>query len=961
MKAHLLSNGRVASLVTPAGGGFVAFNQRALTRWAPDPTTDAASVIVYLRDLDRDRFWSLGAQPAGHDASRYEVSFVPGRALFERIDDQIAARLEVGVPETIAAELRAIRIANHSPHYRRIELTTYCELALNDAAADAAHPAFSKLFVQTALEGNALVAWRRPRHRDEPRLHAAHRLILTDPAATLSHETDRARFLGRGRTLARPHAMVCAGRLSGTTGSVLDPIFASRAVFGLAPGESVECALVLAGSESHAALTAILKQLGSVRAVLTAIKGEGQGNGAGIEVLGLPPEWLRGLEVKTGSWQPGVVLRPLPDQRDAQVEDQPTEATEQLRFFNGIGGFSEDGTEYVIRVERAGAALTLPPLPWINVIANEQFGCLVSERGAGYTWAGNSRLNRLTPWSNDPLVDSHGEATYLRDDESGEFWSLMPGPRPGAGEYEVRHGFGYTRFRHTARGLASDVTVFVAPSNPVKFVRVRLHNLSERARRISLFQSAQLVLGRHPADTRASIRTAIEQDGRVVFATNAERDGFGARVAFGAAIIDGPHDVSATTDRRKFLGDYGTIEYPAALASGDRLDAYTATNDDPCIAQACHAQVGAGDLLELTFLLGEAGDEAAARICMQRYSYPAAVDEALAAARARWRDLLAAVKIETPLPALDLMMNGWLTYQNLACRLWARSAFYQSGGAFGFRDQLQDAAALIYFDPAITRRQILLHAAHQFVEGDVLHWWHPPSSKGIRTRFADDLIWLPQVTAFYLQRTGDSAILDEQVRLLRAPSVPAGEEEITVVPEDTGEAVSLYEHCCRALDRSLGGGTHGLPLIGAGDWNDGMNRIGLAGQGESVWLGFFLFAVLNQFVPVCEGRGDSARVRRYRARAHELGVSLNAAGWDGAWYRRAFYDDGEPIGSSANQECRIDTIAQAWAVISRAAPEERAHTALDAMERHLVSEREGLIRLITPPFDRTLHDPGYIK
>jgi cyclic beta-1,2-glucan synthetase len=338
-----------------------------------------------------------------------------------------------------------------------------------------------------------------------------------------------------------------------------------------------------------------------------------------------------------------------------------------------------------------------------------------------------------------------------------------------------------------------------------------------------------------------------------------------------------------------------------------------------------------------------------------------AIDDAFSAVTSFWQELLSAVHVQTPEPALDVLLNGWLAYQNLACRMWARSAFYQSGGAFGFRDQLQDAAALLYLDQQITRNQILLHAAHQFVEGDVLHWWHPPTSKGIRTRFSDDLLWLPYITLFYIARTGDAALLDENARFLTADLLDADDDEIFVLPADTGAHGSIYEHCCRALDRSLTSGAHGLPLMGVGDWNDGMNRVGREGRGESVWLGFFLFDILHDFIPICEARGDVPRADRYRAYLDDLAIALNESGWDGAWYRRAYYDNGAPLGSRHSDECRIDALAQAWAVISRAAPAERAESALSEMRRHLINEQDGIIRLLAPPFDRTPHDPGYIK
>jgi cyclic beta-1,2-glucan synthetase len=418
--------------------------------------------------------------------------------------------------------------------------------------------------------------------------------------------------------------------------------------------------------------------------------------------------------------------------------------------------------------------------------------------------------------------------------------------------------------------------------------------------------------------------------------------------------------VSATGSRRSFIGEGGSLAEPAALRQR-MLDQRFGTGVDPCAALQLTLVLEPEQEFTCAFLLGEAADAEAARACADRYTLMNDVDGALMDVQQFWRELLGRVQVRTPVPALDRMFNGWLAYQNLACRMWARSAFYQSGGAYGFRDQLQDSSALLYLDPSITRRQILLHAAHQFVEGDVLHWWHPPAGKGIRTRFSDDLLWLPQITQFYVARTGDTAILDENVGFVQAEQLAEGEDERFVWAARAAESASLYEHCSLALDRSLTKGVHGLPLMGVGDWNDGMNRVGREGKGESVWLGFFLFDILSNWLPICEQRGDRARAQRYRAYRRELHAALNDGGWDGSWYRRAYYDNGAPLGSAQNDECRIDALAQAWAVISRAAPEQRAAQALAAMREQLVDEAAGIIRLLTPAFDKTPHDPGYIK
>ncbi len=633
-----------------------------------------------------------------------------------------------------------------------------------------------------------------------------------------------------------------------------------------------------------------------------------------------------------------------------------------MKFQTDHGGF-DTGGEYVI-VLRAGGepGFQGPPLPWINVIANNRFGFLTSETGALSTWSGNSREHRLTPWSNDPVTDPHGEAFYIRDEEGGGFWSPCPGPAPAAGDYEVRHGFGYTVFRHESHELAQEMLLFVPREDPLRVARLRISNRSDRPRRLSLFAYARLVIGVLPEDSGRFVITEIDARTEAVFARNRMESDPPESVVFAAAVAsNGSSTSSFTCDRASFIGQGGNVARPAALARPGALDGVAGVGLPPCIAQQVAVEIAPRESIEVSFLLGEGRGIDEARSLIARYRIPGEISRALAESRSFWTDGLSGLRIETPDPALDLMVNGWLPYQVLACRIWSRTAFYQSGGAFGFRDQIQDAAALVYLWPERTRAQILLHAAHQFLEGDVLHWWHPPLARGIRTRFVDDLLWLPYLTAFYIEATGDAGVLDESVRFLSAPPLPDGDDELFIVPEDPGLSADLYEHCCRAVDRSLTTGVHGLPLFGAGDWNDGMNRVGRQGMGESVWMGFFLHDVLEAFIPLCATRGDANRAAHYRSTQERLRAALNDAGWDGEWYRRGYYDSGDPLGSKDSDECRIDALAQAWAVISRVAPSDRARQAIDAVERHLISEKDGIIRLLTPAFERTANDPGYIK
>ncbi|MDQ2668695.1 MAG: glycosyl transferase [Gemmatimonadota bacterium] len=812
-------------------------------------------------------------------------------------------------------------------------------------------------------------------------------------------ESDRAEFIGRGRSLATPRAMMPHETLSGSTGNVLDPVLAIRRTVMIPPGQSETMLwLIGAGADRAEAESAVAEIANGGTAASQKVFDAAATRASGLAVpAGGSARWHRALgaavygsaeraprsrgkgvvDTDVGIFDeasaliaPGgdgsldVTSSPPPQFVQADVADAPAHfprESGELRFFNGYGGFSRDGTEYVIRPERTDRGLRLPPQPWVNVIANERIGFIASERGAGCTWCVNSRLNRLTPWSNDPVIDPQNEALYVRDEESGKAWSPTPGPLAGAGSYEIRHGFGYTTYVHETATLVEETTVFVPREDAVKLTRVRIKNTGVAPRQLTVFSYSQLVLGGVAWETAPHVRPKVGDDG-VIRITSSDAGVFTSLVAFAAAVpSDEGSTVSAGTDRRAFLGPYGSAEAPAALRSDLPRDEARGVSGDHCAAFQVRLTIAPGSSAECTFMLGECTSSSVADEILDRYRRPAAVDAALEGAREFWCELVSGVQISTPSPAIDLMVNGWLAYQNLSCRIWGRSAFYQSGGAYGFRDQLQDAAALIHLAPERTREQLLLHAAHQFVEGDVLHWWHPPASEGIRTHFSDDLLWLPYVVAYYVGVTGDWAVLDEVVPFVTGPELEPDEDEIFMRPNTGVSPASLYDHCCLALDRSLTRGAHGLPLMGTGDWNDGMNRVGREGRGESVWLGFFLSRILEDFTPICERRGDAARAAGYTEYSAALDAALNDAGWDGAWYRRAYYDDGTPLGTASGDECRIDAIAQSWAVISRVAAVDRATQAMDAMEANLVAEDDGIIRLLTPPFDRTTHDPGYIK
>ncbi len=622
-------------------------------------------------------------------------------------------------------------------------------------------------------------------------------------------------------------------------------------------------------------------------------------------------------------------------------------------FQNGLGGFRADGKEYVITLGDG----EWTPAPWANVLANPDFGCLVTEAGLGMSWVGNSQLNKLTRWSNDPVSDPPSEAVYVQDSETGEVWSPTPLPVRETGPYTIRHGMGYTVFERTAHALAQTLTVKVTPNDPVKIVRLKVKNLAERTRHLRATYYAEWVLGARRDEAQHMIVTERDAMTKAIFARNAFNEDFQAHVAFAAA--SAPLS-GMTASRAEFLGRNGTYAMPAALAaSGRPMSEPAGTELDPCAALQVQIDLAPGEETEIDWLLGQGEHRTQARALIQKYQDPETAAEVFATNT--WDALLGTVQVKTPDAAMDVMLNRWLLYQALGCRIWGRAGFYQAGGAYGFRDQLQDVLALMFAAPEVARAQILRAAAHQFPEGDVQHWWHPPSNKGVRTRISDDYLWLPYVTEAYVRATGDTGIWDEHVPFVLLPQLEPHQEEIYGEPQVTSETVTVYEHCLRALEHGLQFGAHGLPLMGTGDWNDGMNRVGAEGKGESVWLGWFLYANLDAFTAVCESRQDEAQAARWRDAANTLKRALEANGWDGEWYRRAYFDDGTPLGSRENEECRIDAIAQAWATISGAASPERQAQALRAVEEHLVREQDSMILLLTPPFVNSKPNPGYIQ
>jgi cyclic beta-1,2-glucan synthetase len=1113
-EAHLLSNGRYTVMLTDAGSGYSRWGDAAITRWREDVTRDDWGSYVFLRDVQSGEVWSAGYQPRGVEPEDYEVTFTEDRAEFVRHDGTVTTILDVVVSPEDDAEVRRVSIANTGARTRDIELTSYAELVLAPPAADAAHPTFSKLFVQTEYLAKigVILATRRRRSPGEPEIWAAHLAVVEgDAVGEPEIETDRARFLGRGREIRTPMAVMDGLPLSNTVGTVLDPVFALRRRVRIPPGRTVRVAFwtVVASSrddvldlvDQHHDATAFdraatlawtqaqvqLSHLGvnaeqanhfqrlaghvlyadpTLRPSSEAIR---RGGGAppalwaqgisgdlpivlvridNIEEIAIVRQLLRAHEywrmkqlavdlvilnerassyvqdlqisletlVRTSQSRPQVgadstrgaafvlradlissatrallfsMARAVLVGRNGTLSEQlgrlhETDATAppaapprrvplaavpqtvpvppSLEFFNGFGGFAEDGREYVTTL---GAGRWLP-MPWINVIANPSFGFQVAVEGSGYTWSLSSRENQLTPWSNDPVTDRPGEVIYLRDEESGELWGPTALPiRDEAAPYIARHGQGYSRFEHTAHGIALDLLQYVPLDDPIKISRLTIRNVSGRSRRLSVTAYVEWALGPSRSASALSVVTEIDPETGAMFARNPWNNTFGSRVAFAdlggrhAGQLAGRH-TAWTGDRREFLGRNGTLDNPAALAEKAHLLRRVGAGLDSCGALQTSVELKPGGTAEVVFFLGEAATAADAQSLIARYR-AADLDDVLREVVRYWDDVLGTVQVETPDRSMNIMLNRWLLYQTLACRMWARSAFYQASGAYGFRDQLQDGMALALSRPAMTREHLLRAAARQFVEGDVQHWWLPPSGQGVRTRISDDRIWLAYAAAHYVETTGDIAVLDEPVPFLEGQALQSGEHDAYFQPMIAEEQATLFEHCARGLDQSLAVGEHGLPLIGTGDWNDGMNRVGERGKGESVWLGWLLHATLAAFVPIAKARGDEARAAKWLSHTAALRSSLEREGWDGDWYRRGYFDDGTPLGSTTSDECRIDSIAQSWSVISGAANPVRAARAMAAVDEQLIRRGEGLALLFTPPFDRTPLDPGYIK
>ncbi|MCX8129462.1 MAG: glycosyl transferase [Clostridia bacterium] len=630
---------------------------------------------------------------------------------------------------------------------------------------------------------------------------------------------------------------------------------------------------------------------------------------------------------------------------------EPVQEDFHLQFFNGIGGFKEDGKEYVIRLEKGQNT----PLPWINVIANPHFGFIVSEAGSSYTWSENSRENKLTPWSNDPVSDIPGEVLYIGDSETGEVWNITPLPVREAEPYTITHGFGYSVFEHTSHGIEQKMTQFLPIDGMTKINMINLKNISDDPRELTLTYYIRPVLGVSDQATAMHIKTSLSESGTLLV-ENPYNEEFAGRVIF---IDTSEKERSVTGDRKEFFG-LGKLTYPEALKR-QKLSGRVGKGYDPCAAMQISITLSRSEEKKIIFLLGAAKDKREIDMTVNKYKDIKEAGKALDEARKFWQHKLEAVSVNTPDQSMNFMLNGWLMYQTVCCRMWARSAFYQSGGAYGFRDQLQDSLSVAHIWPELTQNQILLHSKHQFIEGDVQHWWHEPEGKGTRTRFSDDLLWLPYVTAEYVRISEDWDILDKRASFLEDEQLKEFEDERYTKPRISSEEGNIYEHCIRSIERSLRFGGHGLPLMGSGDWNDGMSTVGNKGKGESVWLGWFLYSTLVKFEPICRKMGDEKRAERYSEISKTIIEAIERNAWDGSWYRRAYFDSGIPLGSVQNSECKIDSISQSWAVISGGANSSRMKEAMDSLDKYLVQRDDGLIKLLTPPFDEGDLEPGYIK
>ena len=1095
-EVQLLSNGRYHVMVTNAGGGYSRWKDIAVTRWREDGTRDNLGTFCYIKDLKSETYWSNAHQPTLKKAEKYEAAFSQGHVNFCTTSNEIETNTEIVVSPEDDIEMRRIRLKNHSGVRRIIEVTSYTEVVLASAASDMTQPAFSNLFVQTEIIQfqHAILCTRRPRSAEEHAPWMFHSMTMHGKIADeISYETDRMKFIGRGNTIENPQAMKQPGALSGTQGSVLDPIVAIRYKITLEPEETITIDMVIgiAGTEevclnlidkyqdkhhkdrifemawTHSQV--VLRQINASEAdaqlygrlassilfinpvfradpKILISNHRGQSGLWGYSISGDLPivllkiekhsnmqlvkqliqahaYWrLKGLSVDLVIWneehnvyrqsfqneiqslipaefidRPGGVFVRASDQISnedrilfqtvARVNISDNDGTladhvkrkavarilipsissmksyknsfteipkpDNLTYYNGSGGFNTEGNEYVIILKENNTT----PAPWVNVIANPNFGTVVSESGSAYTWTENAHELRLTPWNNDPVSDSSGEAYYLRDEESGHFWSTTFLPRGGESSYITRHGFGYSVFEHIEDGIYSEMLVYVDMVAAIKFTTLKIRNQSGRPRKMSATGYIEWVLGDNRVKTAMFIHTEIDPESGALFAKNPYNTEFCNRVAF---FDTDSSKKTFTADRTEFIGRNGTLQNPEAMTR-QKLSGRIGLALDPCAALQVPFNLADGEECELIFRLGVGQNAANASAIAHQFRGNIIAHDSFEKVKKYWNHTIHALQVETPDPAINILTNGWLTYQTISSRLWGRSGFYQSGGAFGFRDQLQDVLSILYTLPELARAQILLCASRQFPEGDVQHWWHPPVGRGVRTRCSDDFLWLPYVTSIYISHTGDTEILNESISFLEGRLLNEQEESYYDLPMQSNRSETLYMHCKQAIKHGFNYGERGLPLIGSGDWNDGFDKVGIDGKGESVWMAFFLYEIINQFIDLAHQYKDPGFVYECREEAKKLKENIYTNAWDGEWYKRAWFDDGTPLGSSANDECRIDSISQSWSVLSGAGDAKRSNSAMEAAYANLVQKDAGIIQLLEPPFNKSDLNPGYIK
>ena len=1090
-QAFVLGNGSLSSLLTGSGGGGLRWNGLDLTRYDPDPTSDADGLWFYVRDEETRQVWRATSIDG-------RTTYAMHKAEFHLRENGISTHVDVAVAAADDVEVRKITLHNESDRPRHLTVTSAGRPVLFDAKQAPTHPAFSSLFVESEFveELDGLLFARRSQSPDEEPAVVVHTIVREAREVSFAgFESDRSAFLGRCSPNGLPAALLAQAEFTeGRVGAVLDPVMSLTARVVLPANGSASFAFVTTVARSRHVALSLARKYGSMHAVRWAFRDAEQESPRrlqrtvveaelvptiqrlfsaglfddpafrvsaekrattppcqrrlwGLGLSGDEPivvvrvndpsarilretlasqRYLRACGVRfdvalvdehasgyaaegteslqsvlaqcgTDEWRSrhgGVFViradqisaddllhleacaRIMLDTRDAslatrlavtadgppnlprfepsvyeEVESRSPSPLERA-FHNGVGGFAASGDEYVIDVGPGKRT----PAPWCNVLANPSFGCLVSESGLGASWSLNSGENRLTPWRNDPVLDVPSEVLYLRDEETAAVWSPTPLPAGLCAETRIRHGAGYTTYESETHGLVQVLTVFVPCGASLKVARLRLKNTLNRPRRLTATYYAEWVLGSRRKRQAPYIVSEFDSDNACLLATCDWSAEFAGRVAFVAsqATVHG-----VTADRTEFLGRRGDYARPEALERWG-LSGRVDTGADPCAALQVHLDIAAGEAVETHFILGQASSRHEALELVARFREASAVDEAWTALHAYWNDLLGSIRVKTPEPSMDLMLNRWLLYQTLSSRVFGRTGFYQSSGAFGFRDQLQDVLALLHAAPSLAREHILCAAKHQFEEGDVLHWWHPPSGRGVRTRCSDDMAWLPYVTGEYVAATGDWSILDEPVTFLTGEILHAEEHNRYARYDASPSSEPLLEHCRRALVRAVTAGAHGLPLMGDGDWNDGMSRVGAKGLGESVWLGWFLCATMDRFAALTR---DDGAASRWCTQADVLRGTLSEVGWDGGWYLRAFHDDGSLVGSATSRECKIDSIAQSWAVLSQrsSAPhDDQARAAVRAADSELIRESDRLALLFWPPFDNALHDPGYI-